>query len=40
MAKEASEAPKERVNIVYRPATTMDEDVELCDRWHSGNYAH
>jgi type VI secretion system protein ImpB len=29
MPKEASEAPKERVNIVYRPATNMDEDVEL-----------
>ncbi len=29
MAKEGSVAPKERINIVYRPATNMDEDVEL-----------
>lgn len=29
MAKEASVAPKERINIVYKPATNMDEDVEL-----------
>ena len=30
MAKEASVAPKERVNIVYRPATgNVQEDVEL-----------
>ncbi len=29
MAKEGSEAPKERVNIVYRPATNMEEEVEL-----------
>jgi len=29
MPKDASEAPKERVNIVYRPATNMDEEVEL-----------
>ena len=30
MAKEASVAPKERINIVYRPATgDVKEDVEL-----------
>lgn len=29
MAKESSVAPKERINIVYKPATNMDEDVEL-----------
>ena len=29
MAKEATVAPKERINIVYKPATNMDEDVEL-----------
>lgn len=29
MAKEGSVAPKERINIVYRPATNMDEEVEL-----------
>jgi type VI secretion system protein ImpB len=29
MAKEGSVAPKERINIVYKPATNMDEDVEL-----------
>lgn len=29
MAKEGSVAPRERVNIVYKPATNMDEDVEL-----------
>lgn len=29
MAKEASVAPRERINIVYKPATNMDEDVEL-----------
>jgi type VI secretion system protein ImpB len=29
MAKEQSVAPKERINIVYKPATNMDEDVEL-----------
>jgi type VI secretion system protein ImpB len=29
MAKESSVAPKERINIVYRPATNMDEEVEL-----------
>ena len=29
MAKEQSVAPKERINIVYRPATNMDEEVEL-----------
>ena len=29
MAKEGSVAPKERINIVYRPATDMDEEVEL-----------
>jgi type VI secretion system protein ImpB len=27
--REGSVAPKERVNIVYKPATNMDEDVEL-----------
>lgn len=29
MAKEQSVAPKERVNIVYKPATNAAEDVEL-----------
>jgi type VI secretion system protein ImpB len=29
MAKEGSVAPRERINIVYKPATNMDEDVEL-----------
>jgi type VI secretion system protein ImpB len=29
MAKEGSVAPRERVNIVYKPGTNMDEDVEL-----------
>jgi type VI secretion system protein ImpB len=29
MAKEASVAPKERVNIVYKPAGDAQEDVEL-----------
>lgn len=29
MAKEATVAPKERINIVYKPATNMDEEVEL-----------
>jgi type VI secretion system protein ImpB len=29
MAKEQSVAPKERINIVYKPATNMDEEVEL-----------
>jgi len=29
MAKDQSVAPKERINIVYKPATNMDEDVEL-----------
>jgi type VI secretion system protein ImpB len=29
MAKEGSVAPKERINIVYRPATNMDEEIEL-----------
>jgi len=29
VAKEATVAPKERINIVYKPATNMDEDVEL-----------
>jgi type VI secretion system protein ImpB len=29
MAKEGSIAPKERINIVYRPATNMDEEIEL-----------
>lgn len=29
MAKEASVAPKERVNIVYKPATDGQEEVEL-----------
>jgi type VI secretion system protein ImpB len=29
IGREASEAPKERVNIVYRPANNMDEEVEL-----------
>jgi type VI secretion system protein ImpB len=29
MAKEASVAPKERVNIVYKPATSGQEEVEL-----------
>ena len=29
MAKEQTVAPKERINIVYKPATSMDEDVEL-----------
>ncbi len=29
MAKKASKAPKERVNIVYRPATNPNETVEL-----------
>ncbi len=29
MAKEGSVAPRERVNIVYRPATNMNEEVEL-----------
>lgn len=29
MAKDQSVAPKERINIVYRPATNMDEEVEL-----------
>jgi type VI secretion system protein ImpB len=29
MAKEGSVAPRERVNIVYKPATNMNEDVEL-----------
>jgi len=29
MAKEGSVAPKERINVVYRPATNMDEEVEL-----------
>ncbi len=29
MAKKASKAPKERVNIVYRPATNPTETVEL-----------
>jgi type VI secretion system protein ImpB len=29
MAKEGSVAPRERINIVYKPATSMDEEVEL-----------
>lgn len=29
MAKEGSVAPKERINIVYKPATNMDEEIEL-----------
>ncbi len=29
MAKESSIAPKERVNITYKPATGVDEEVEL-----------
>lgn len=29
MAKEGSVAPQERINIVYKPATNMDEEVEL-----------
>lgn len=29
MAKEGSIAPKERINIVYKPATNMDEEIEL-----------
>ncbi len=29
MAKEGSVAPKERINIVYKPHTPGDEDVEL-----------
>jgi type VI secretion system protein ImpB len=29
MAKEQSVAPKERINIVYKPAVNMDEEVEL-----------
>src|SRR5690349_17375844 len=29
MAKEASVAPKERVNIIYKPAGDAQEDVEL-----------
>lgn len=29
MAKDQSVAPKERINIVYKPATNMDEEVEL-----------
>jgi len=29
MAKEQSVAPKERINIVYKPATNMDEEIEL-----------
>jgi type VI secretion system protein ImpB len=29
MAKEQTVAPKERINIVYKPATSMDEEVEL-----------
>jgi type VI secretion system protein ImpB len=29
MAKDQSVAPKERINIVYKPATDMDEEKEL-----------
>ena len=29
MAKDQSVAPKERINIVYKPATNMDEEKEL-----------
>ena len=29
MAKDGSVAPKERINIVYKPATNMDEEIEL-----------
>jgi type VI secretion system protein ImpB len=29
MAKEQTVAPKERINIVYKPATNMDEEKEL-----------
>ncbi|HUU45960.1 MAG TPA: type VI secretion system contractile sheath small subunit, partial [Acidobacteriota bacterium] len=29
MAKEGSVAPRERVNIVYKPATGVDEEREL-----------
>jgi type VI secretion system protein ImpB len=29
MAKDQTVAPRERINIVYKPGTNMDEDVEL-----------
>jgi len=29
MARESSVAPKERINIVYKPANNMDEEIEL-----------